>query len=310
MEIKLEFIQGEEREGYYIQPLIKRIWAVQLDMLKKINAICKHYQINYYGWFGTLLGAVRHHGFIPWDDDLDLAMLRKDYERFHSLMKTELPDGWEIIEHEPTLICLFNTDKIRLDHDFLNQSHGCPYKCGIDIFCLDRIPQNNADEKIQVNLCHIAHTLCLNWDIPENDIQWADKSKWEYLEEIEQLSGYRFDRQRPIKEQLYFLGDRIAAMYYDVESNIITNVPWLYTDPHYRIPRTCFDKVIEIPFENTVLPVLEDYDLLCKLSYGDNYMTPVKEYQHDYLKKQIEYLREIFKKRGEELPKTFDMTFE
>ena len=78
----MECVQGEVRDGYYVQPMMKRIWAVQLDMLKEIDRICRRHHVNYYGWFGTLLGAVRHHGFIPWDDDLDLAMLREDYERF------------------------------------------------------------------------------------------------------------------------------------------------------------------------------------------------------------------------------------
>lgn len=72
----MECVQGEVRDGYYVQPMMKRIWAVQLDMLKEIDRICRRHHVNYYGWFGTLLGAVRHHGFIPWDDDLDLAMLR------------------------------------------------------------------------------------------------------------------------------------------------------------------------------------------------------------------------------------------
>lgn len=310
MDIRIEAFYGEEREGYHVQPLLKRIWAVQLDMLKEVDALCRRYRINYYGWYGILLGAVRHHGFIPWDDDLDLAMLRDDYERFRYHIKTELPEGWEIVEHEPTLTCLFNTKNIRLDQDFLARSHGCPFKAGIDIFCLDRVPQDPIEEQVQLNLCWMVYILCLNWDLPEDDEQWADKSKWDHLKDIEEFSGYHFDRQHPIKEQLYFLGDRIAAMYWDVEADTMTNVPWLHSDPHYRIPRSLFDRVIKVPFEDTMLPILEDYDLLCRLSYGDDYMTPIKECTHDYLKKQVEYLRDHFKTRGEKFPEVFDMTFE
>ena len=91
---------GEEREGYYVQPMRKRIWAVQLDILKKVDTVCKCHGINYYGWYGTLLGAIRHKGFIPWDDDMDLAMLREDYEQFRCHIKESLPKGWEVSEHE------------------------------------------------------------------------------------------------------------------------------------------------------------------------------------------------------------------
>ena len=305
-----EYIRGEEREGYYVQPMMKRIWAVQLDLLREIDMVCKRHGIKYYGWFGTLLGAVRHQGFIPWDDDLDLAMLREDYERFRYYAKTELPKGREISEREPTLVSVFNTDVVRLDQEFLDKSHGCPLKTGIDIFCLDRIPPGDEDEQIQLNLFWSVYGLCLNWDMPEEDEKWEGLNKWECLGEVEELTGYSFERQRPVKEQLYFLGDRIAAMYWDMEYDHVTNVAWLYNHDHYRIPKDCFDNIIEVPFENTTIPVLKDYDLICRLTYGEAYMTPVKEYKHDYLKKQIDQLREYFQERGLNLPECFEMTFE
>lgn len=310
MEFNPEDIQGEMRAGYYVQPLLKRIWAVQLDILKEIDAICKRHSINYYGWFGTLLGAVRHRGFIPWDDDMDLAMVREDYERFRYYAKTELPTGWRISEEYPTWISVFHTNVIRLDQEFLDRFHGCPYITGVDIFCLDYIPGDKADEKLQLDLFQAVYGLCANWNLSENDRQWKDGNKWTYLNEIEELTGQRIDRQRPIKEQLYFLGDRIAAMYWDDGSDEVTRMRRLSWDSHYRIPRSCLDKIITMPFEDIFLPVLEDYDLICRLDFGDDYMTPIKTSDHDYLKKQIEYLREYFSKKGENFPECFNITYE
>lgn len=306
----MECVQGEVRDGYYVQPMMKRIWAVQLDMLKEIDRICRRHHVNYYGWFGTFLGAVRHHGFIPWDDDLDLAMLREDYERFRYYMKTELPEGWELLEREPTMISVFNTRTACLDQQFLDKFHGCPFKTGVDIFCLDPIPQDKAEEQIQLNLFWAAYSLCLNWDLPEEDERWKDMDKWEYLKEIEKISGHHFDRENPIREQLYFLGDRIAAMYWDLEYDEVTNMAWRYNHPYYRIPKSCFSKAIEAPFEDTVIPILGAYDQICRLTYGDDYMTPKKEYKHDYLKKQIDHLRKCLKAKGMALPEAFDIKFE
>ncbi len=310
MEIRLEDIQGEVREGYFVQPMMKRIWAVQLDMLKEIDTICKHHCINYYGWFGTLLGAVRHHGFIPWDDDLDLAMLREDYERFRYYLRTELPEGWEISEREPTMVSVFNTSMLCLDQQFLDKYHGCPFKTGVDIFCLDSVPQDKAAEQLHSNLFWATYSLCLNWDLPEEDGQWEGMSKWEYLKEIEKLSGYYFDREHPVREQLYFLGDRIAAMYWDSEYDEMTNIAWRYNHPHYRIPKDCFSKVIQASFEDTTIPILEDYEQICRLTYGDDYMIPIKEYKHDHLKKQIDHLRIYLQAKGVVMPAAFDMRFE
>lgn len=118
--LKVTPVEGEERDGYYVQPLLKRVWAVQLDILKGIDTICRRHNIRYFGWFGTLLGAVRHHGYIPWDDDMDLAMVREDYERFRYYAKTELPMGWVVSEEYPTWICILNTNKFQLDQKFLD----------------------------------------------------------------------------------------------------------------------------------------------------------------------------------------------
>ena len=159
MEIRLEDVQGEEREGYFVQPLMKRRWAVQMDILHEIDVICRRHHIRYYGWYGTLLGAVRHHGFIPWDDDIDLAMLREEYERFQYFFQQEAPKGWNILKRNPTMITITNTDVIRLDQSFLDRYHGYPYITGVDIFCADYIPQSKADEEIWKNLFWAASNL-------------------------------------------------------------------------------------------------------------------------------------------------------
>ena len=301
----MENVQGEVREGYYVQPMIKRIWAVQLDILREIDMICRRHHIKYYGWFGTLLGAVRHKGFIPWDDDMDLAMLREDYERFRHYIKTELPQGWEVSEHKPSMISVFNTGRICLNQEFLDRYHGCPFKTGVDIFCLDFVPENKDEKELYLSLFWIVCVLCLNWDLPEEDEQWKDKSKWEYLREIAEFSGYHFEQQYSVKEQLYFLGDRIAAMYWDAGYDSVTNAAWMYEHRHYHISKACFDEVIEVPFENTTIPVLKNYDQVCRLTYGNDYMIPVKEHNHDYLQKQMEHLRRHFEKKGEDMPEAF-----
>ncbi len=310
MEIKIERIQGEMREGYYVQPMLKRLWAVQLDILNEIDAICRRHNIRYYGWFGTLLGAVRHRGFIPWDDDTDLAMLREDFDRFRYYAKMELPKEWHMAEEYPSWVSVFHTNTIRLDQEFLNKYHGCPLITGVDIFCLDRTPLNKSDEDIHLNLFNAVYSLCVNWDLPEEDMLWKDNNKWSFLKEIEELTSQNFDRQRPIKNQLYFLADRIAAMYWEDGSDEVTRVRRLSWDTRYRIPRSTFDKVIEIPFEHMMLPVPEDYDLVCRLEYGNDYMTPIKADSHDYLKDQMQLQRNCFKNMGEPFPECYEFTFD
>ena len=83
--IEPTFLQEEVRNNYVISSNMKKVWAVELDLLKKFIELCEKYQLTYWVGFGTLLGAVRHHGFIPWDDDMDVWMPRADYERLLQL---------------------------------------------------------------------------------------------------------------------------------------------------------------------------------------------------------------------------------
>ena len=71
---------------------VREIQLGELSLLKSFIAICSKHDLRYYALGGTLLGAIRHKGFIPWDDDMDLGMPRKDYEKFISICKKELPE--------------------------------------------------------------------------------------------------------------------------------------------------------------------------------------------------------------------------
>lgn len=85
-----DFFKEEERCDYLVSSKMKRIWAVELDMYLSFAEICEKYGLKYFVLGGTMLGAVRHNGFIPWDDDLDVGMLREDYEKFLRLATKEI----------------------------------------------------------------------------------------------------------------------------------------------------------------------------------------------------------------------------
>ena len=83
-------MQDEYIDGYFVSSKTKKIWNIELDMLKLLDDICKKYSLKYFVAYGTLLGAVRHKGLVPWDDDIDVFMLRDDYNKLARIAPAEI----------------------------------------------------------------------------------------------------------------------------------------------------------------------------------------------------------------------------
>ena len=87
MEFSKEYFWDEVRDGFYVSGIMKRSLAAQMEVLGEIDKVCKRHNIRWFADCGTLLGAVRHGGVIPWDDDVDIVMRRRDYIEFLKVAK-------------------------------------------------------------------------------------------------------------------------------------------------------------------------------------------------------------------------------
>ena len=94
---RIEISEGGRALLYqaYDPEVLKRVQETELEILRDFIDLCDRHEIDYFGVGGTAIGAVRHQGFIPWDDDIDIGFLRKDYDRFLALAKEELSDKYE-----------------------------------------------------------------------------------------------------------------------------------------------------------------------------------------------------------------------
>ncbi len=123
---------------------LRRLQLTQLEILKVIDGFCRKHHIHYSLYAGTLLGAVRHQGFIPWDDDLDICMPRGDYLKFLQLWEVDPVEGYILQNKENSPEFTQSFTKIRKDHTAFVQvdSEKGAYHTGIfvDIFPIDRIP--------------------------------------------------------------------------------------------------------------------------------------------------------------------------
>ena len=89
MNIPEGYLNGEIRDGFYVESTMKKAWAAEIEVLNEVDRICRQYDIQYFADWGTLLGTIRHKGFVPWDDDMDITMKREDYTRFCQIVQQE-----------------------------------------------------------------------------------------------------------------------------------------------------------------------------------------------------------------------------
>lgn len=175
-----KYFEDEVREGFYVPSMIKRAWAAELEVLAQIDRICTKYNIQYFAEWGTLLGAVRHNGFIPWDDDIDIGMKRADYERFLEVAQKELPEGYKINncrnKHDFWLFLarVMNTGHICFDDEYLKRNHGFPYIAGVDIFLMDYVSRDEEKEKNRDTIADFTITLA-DYIL---SVAWVRKRRW------------------------------------------------------------------------------------------------------------------------------------
>ena len=131
---------------------LKRLQDLELEMMLKIDEICKRHDLTYYLMGGTLIGAVRHQGFIPWDDDIDLGMPRPDYEKFLQVAPKELGEEFGILTPYDTEGYPFTFAKVinkKMKILYKNNEKLKKWNIWVDIFPLDSMPKNTLSFNIR-----------------------------------------------------------------------------------------------------------------------------------------------------------------
>lgn len=294
LEFPENYFRGEELEGFYVEEMMKRAWAAQIKVLKEIERICKKYGLTYFADSGTLLGAVRHKGFIPWDDDIDIAMKPADYKRFLQVAEQEMPSGWKLLslythdEYTEIFARVVNSNRINCSQEWLDEWYGCPFVVGVDIFPLNYMPVDENEMQLQKELYIIvknAKAVCLEHN---------EKSE-KLLDKVEELCGTTLDRSGDLPKQLAMLMERIRIMYDTDKAGDFTQLDIFSRKSFCRIPQEAYEQAIPMMFEGTSMPVPIGWDAVLRAEYGQDYMTPIRgNMSHDYpfYKKQIKKVEE------------------
>lgn len=302
MELRENFFEEEIVDGFKISSMMKRAWAAQLEALGQIKRLCNILNIQYWADWGTMLGAVRHQGFIPWDDDMDICMMRKDYIRFLQEAPKLLDKWYEIksVHNDPTYDIvkarIINGRHMNFDSDFLEKFYGCPYVVGIDIFPIDSIPdeENLIDEQVDI----LKLLLKIEASIPEEAPYSNDDI--DLIKSLEKKLGITVDYENRLRHEVKRIFDIVSSRYADENTRQVSCMLALAAGRNeYRCDRNWYAESIDMKFENTTIPVPVGYEYLLKLNYGDDYMVPKNiGSSHDYpfYKEQMLGLKEVMEK--------------
>ena len=290
----------EIRDGIIVPSYKKRIWNSEIGLLVELNRICEKHGIRWFAAYGTLLGAVRHHGFIPWDDDIDVWIFRDDYIRFMEIAPREIRypyfyDLW--YENEEPSPCYRGWPfvpfiKIRDERttmiEFPNESK-LHQGIFIDVFPLDAMPASNDSNDSRMDLefkilQDLFFATCMPYVLPKLA---NDPSRYQFqltqnqLEEISNL---------PLKIRGQILEEQLAKFGYP------SKYVWFFSwDKIFE--REWFSETIYLPFENINIPVPKRFDEILSQEYGD-WHSQRPSYIHSNIHSTDIPYKEFFSKRN------------
>lgn len=291
------FFEPEIRDGYEVNAKAKKIWAVELDLLKKLLDICDQYNLKVFVFAGTLLGAVRYGGFIPWDDDIDVCMLQEDFLKLESIADEAFQKPYFLQTALTDRKYFFGYGRLRNSETtgVISWNKSPDYNNGIflDIFILNGMAPTDAELKRHLKKRDMVHKLLNTYNL-----SYEKKG----VKAIVSRAVSLLLRRIISYEELVKKYRKVMSEYDEISENVtLLTHDWNFIHK-YWCRKSSFDSIIYRKFENMIVPIPENYDELLKHTYGSYMEFPPIEKRgkwHDemiYFDPDISYLQYFGKK--------------
>ena len=256
-----EFFKEEIICDYKVTSELKKIWAIELDLLREFKRVCKKYNLTYYAYAGTLLGAVRHKGFIPWDDDIDVCMPRRDYDLLTKVYADEFKKPYFMQTPYTDSEYAFSFAKIRnINTCFAAEAFiENPMNQGVflDVFPLDDSSMDGLFDRRE----KIMDTLKKCSAFMSRNNKYIQNKHSEYAKTL------TIDKQDNIK--LYEQIQSISCQNPNRKDCLAVEVCTIYNSDKNIWPRSCYSETVELPFCNTTISAPREFDKVLSVMYKD-----------------------------------------
>lgn len=250
---------------------LEEIKNIQVDILVKVHEFCQQKGIRYYMGYGTLLGAVRHKGYIPWDDDIDIGMPRPDYDRFISTFNGNYK---ELSVIAPELDWSFTApyanvydNRTILNEGMRRTELGIGIK--IDVFPIDGVPDDYNDYVyLRKNLHKLLEIIGYKQYGFKGFLELIRRPK-SFIAVSWLMFPYVFTSVSTIQRKI-----RKMATQFDFSSSQYVDKITFQNKPLTRLPRAVYEEFVDMEFEGHVLKGLRNYDAHLKAIYGDYMQLP------------------------------------
>lgn len=253
---------------------LNKLHELLIMLAEEVKRICDSNNIKYSLTGGSMLGAIRHKGFIPWDDDMDIAMLREEYNRFLKACETQLGSAFEIqtMDNDSNYflgfakIILKDTYLVQYCHEKTKQKKGI----FVDVFPLDNVPENINDRRKQKHRTYLLIKMLAR----KGKVGIEDKNsilKFIVFHIIDFMNI--FFSMKNLKIKLF----KSMTKFNCQKTELVCNMGGYYGYEKETTYRKYFEDTMKISFENTTFSVIKEYDAYLEGVYGDYMKLPPEE---------------------------------